>query len=95
MLTTSPAINIATVHGPLTQNAFLTRMGLDTRVAALQRSAQTDERRQEIGSAAKRLVDLTGMGKEYMVLGVMSTEGQVWPFVNDESMPAIEEKKRL
>ncbi|ETW83288.1 hypothetical protein HETIRDRAFT_316531 [Heterobasidion irregulare TC 32-1] len=84
---------VATVHGPLTQNAFLTRMGLDARVAALQRSAQTDERRQEIGSAAKRLVDLTGMGKEYMVLGVTSTEGQVWPFVNDESMPAIEEKK--
>lgn len=77
----------ATPHGPLTQHAFLTRMGLDMRVAALKRAAESEERKDAIQSAAQRLVDMTGMGGEYKVLGVTGggqreggAEEQVWPF---------------
>ncbi|KZV61295.1 DUF185-domain-containing protein [Peniophora sp. CONT] len=76
----------ANVHGPLSQRDFLTRMGLDMRVQALQRAAKP-ERGDAIKSAADRLVDLTGMGRQYMVMGItgVGVEGQddepVYPFV--------------
>jgi NADH dehydrogenase [ubiquinone] 1 alpha subcomplex assembly factor 7 len=62
-------------------------MGIDVRVDALKKAAKTEERKDDIDKAAKRLVDLNGMGSQYKVLGITSamnpsqpTEG-VWPFV--------------
>ncbi|TFY51126.1 hypothetical protein EVG20_g11153 [Dentipellis fragilis] len=82
--------NTATPHGPLTQHAFLTRMGLSMRVDALKRAAKSDERKQAIESSAQRLADMIGMGREYKVLGVTSNgggeddAGRVWPFLNED-----------
>lgn len=78
-------MNTVNVHGPLSQRDFLTRVGLDMRVQALQRAARP-ERRDAIKSAADRLVDSTGMGRQYMVLGVTgAAKGEisepVYPFV--------------
>ncbi|KAA1467716.1 DUF185-domain-containing protein [Dentipellis sp. KUC8613] len=81
--------NTATAHGPLTQHEFLTRMGLRMRVDALKRAARSDERKSAIESSAHRLADLTGMGKQYKVLGVTSNgggeddAGRVWPFLDE------------
>jgi NADH dehydrogenase [ubiquinone] 1 alpha subcomplex assembly factor 7 len=64
-------------------------MGLAVRIDALERNAKTEERKMGIRKAAQRLVDLTGMGREYQVLG-WSTCGEktdsdkkpnVWPFI--------------
>jgi NADH dehydrogenase [ubiquinone] 1 alpha subcomplex assembly factor 7 len=77
-----------TLHGPLTQSVFLTRMGLNVRVEELKRVVLSNERKEAIDSAAKRLVDLVGMGREYLVLGItgeMDDESSkvegAWPFV--------------
>lgn len=82
----------ATPLGPITQEAFLTRMGLSVRTEALKKAATSDERAANIEKAAQRLVDKTGMGSQYQVMGIVGKrkdEGQVsvgerWPFVNDE-----------
>ena len=77
------------IHGPLSQRDFLTRMGLDMRVQALQAAAKPN-RRDAIKNAAERLVDVTGMGTQYMVMGVTGAgaEGRVgepvYPFVEME-----------
>ncbi|GAA5937380.1 class I SAM-dependent methyltransferase [Sporobolomyces koalae] len=60
----------ATPHGPLTQSTFLTSLGLAPRLASLMRSAKTEERKKDIESAAKRLIDGLGMGGQYKVMGV-------------------------
>ncbi|TFY83799.1 hypothetical protein EWM64_g226 [Hericium alpestre] len=81
----------ATCHGPLTQHAFLTRMGLQARVQALERAATSEERREAIRSATGRLIDLTGMGKEYKVLGITpNAAGDVWPFIEEEAQKPSE-----
>jgi hypothetical protein len=63
-------------------------MGIGARVAALQRAAGVPERGIALEKAAVRLVDGTGMGREYRVMGVVGTEGGdaegVWPFVAGE-----------
>ncbi|KAH9998921.1 S-adenosyl-L-methionine-dependent methyltransferase [Russula vinacea] len=64
----------ATTHGPLSQRSFLLQMGIDTRVAALERAAAFPERGVALGKAAARLVDGAGMGKEYKVMGVTGVE---------------------
>ncbi|EJD06897.1 DUF185-domain-containing protein [Fomitiporia mediterranea MF3/22] len=85
----------ANSYGPLTQRDFLINMGIDARVLRLSASkAGTDkEGKEEIVRAAKRLIDPTGMGVQYKVLGVTGTGAreagekereEVWPFV----MPA-------
>ncbi|TKA57808.1 hypothetical protein B0A53_00957 [Rhodotorula sp. CCFEE 5036] len=61
----------AETPGPISQSRFLTSLGLQPRLAALLRSAPTPERRKEIESAAKRLVDQTGMGAQYKIMGVV------------------------
>ncbi|KAF8697760.1 hypothetical protein AX14_001191 [Amanita brunnescens Koide BX004] len=76
--------DLAALHGPLSQADFLERMGLSLRVASLTRSAPSDQRREAIRVAARRLVDKTGMGTQYQVLGITSLSGggqAVWPFV--------------
>jgi NADH dehydrogenase [ubiquinone] 1 alpha subcomplex assembly factor 7 len=73
-------------------------MGMHIRVEALKRATNTEERRGAIDTAARRLVDTLGMGKEYQVLGITShdrSEGDaaeaegVWPFldIKDDSGP--------
>ncbi|EPT01632.1 hypothetical protein FOMPIDRAFT_1119884 [Fomitopsis schrenkii] len=82
---------VATPLGPLTQEAFLMRMGLPARVEALKRTATSGERAADMERAAKRLVDKTGMGSQYQVMGIVgkrTDEESVraeerWPFVKD------------
>src|SRR5688572_7509342 len=68
-------------HGPLTQAVFLNRMAIEGRVAALVRSATTEERKQTIREAAERLVDEKGMGGQYKVLGVVGGKAGAGGFV--------------
>ncbi|BGP47040.1 hypothetical protein JCM10450v2_002892 [Rhodotorula kratochvilovae] len=60
----------ADTHGPLPQSRFLTALGLQPRLAGLIRGAASEERRKEVESAAKRLVDGAGMGSQYKVLAL-------------------------
>lgn len=60
------------------------------RLERLLRGATSDERRKEIESAAKRLVDGLGMGKQYQVMGITPKgdvpgvkEGECFPFVKE------------
>ena len=77
--------NVGT-HGPMPQGRFLMQLGLPFRLEGLLKAAKTDERRQEIRSAAASLVDPTGMGKEYQVMGITSKTSEktksasTWPF---------------
>ncbi|KAI0322135.1 S-adenosyl-L-methionine-dependent methyltransferase [Amylostereum chailletii] len=90
----------AAVHGPLDQHTFLKRMGLDTRVKGLTEAAKDPVRKETIRNAAERLVDLTGMGKQYQVLGLTSTGAAaagslglgVWPFYDFEQVKAGSEE---
>ena len=67
------------------------RMGLPARVDALKRTAKSEERAADIEKAANRLVDKTGMGSQYQVMGVVGKRkdeagvraDERWPFVND------------
>lgn len=67
------------------------RMGLPARVEALKRTATSGERAADMERAAKRLVDKTGMGSQYQVMGIVgkrTDEESVraeerWPFVKD------------
>lgn len=83
-------------HGPISQADFLTRMGIDVRVEAL-KSQASSERANEIEKAAKRLTDLTGMGKQYQVLAFTSAavpgeDNGPWPFMNLEE-PAPQKER--
>lgn len=67
-------------------------MGIGVRVETL-KSKASPERADQIEKAAKRLTDLTGMGKQYQVLGFTSDEipgedAGPWPFVKSDD-PAI------
>ena len=71
-------------------------MGIDVRVEAL-KSQASPERADDIEKAAKRLTDLTGMGKQYQVLGFTSEavpgeDKGPWPFVKPKEPPTS--KKR-
>lgn len=81
-------------HGPVSQASFLNNMGLLARVEAL--ASSTDmERNKRIKGGAERLTSLTGMGKEYAVMGVTCdgdalgegggeiVDRDVWPFVDE------------
>jgi len=72
-------------HGPITQAAFLSRMGL---AAMLERSllkAKDEAERAKILKAAGRLVDTgpKGMGRQYQFLGLSTKprDAEVYPFV--------------
>ena len=68
------------------QGPFLKQLGLPLRLQGLLKAAKTDQRREEIRSAAARLVDPTGMGKEYQVMGITNKPSEkmksafAWPF---------------
>ncbi|KAH9167860.1 DUF185-domain-containing protein [Lactarius sanguifluus] len=80
----------AMAHGPLSQRAFLLRMGIGMRVGTLQRAAASPARADALTEAAVRLVDPAGMGREYKVMGVTggataaADADWVWPFVAGE-----------
>jgi SAM-dependent MidA family methyltransferase len=61
----------ARAHGPVTQGAFLKRLGVDTRAAALMQKATPDVAA-DIAAAQKRLTDTGrgGMGSMFKVLGI-------------------------
>ncbi|KDQ57043.1 hypothetical protein JAAARDRAFT_131452 [Jaapia argillacea MUCL 33604] len=76
--------------GPLTQSAFLNRMGLQARLQTLLNSAKSEDRASNIRTAVGRLVDESGMGmgRVYRILGVVGkeevVEGQmIWPFAEE------------
>lgn len=79
-------------YGPISQGAFLERMGVELRLLYLLKAAETDKRRKEIREAAMRLVDPIGMGKEYQVMGIAnktpkseeSKDTVVWPFFDEK-----------
>ncbi|KAL7279010.1 hypothetical protein ACG7TL_006842 [Trametes sanguinea] len=79
--------DLATNLGPLSQAIFLHRMGLQARLDALKASAKDDDRRKDIEQAAKRLVDPTGMGTQYQIMGMAGrrqgelTDEERWPFL--------------
>lgn len=69
-------------------------MGIDVRVETL-KSQASPERADEIEKAAKRLTDLTGMGKQYQVLGFTSEaipgeDSGPWPFVKLDQPATLE-----
>lgn len=78
--------------GPMFQAHFLAALGLEPRVGALLQAVGegegSDQRKKTIEGAAKRLVDPTGMGAQYKVLGVhgaregseIEEEEEVYPF---------------
>jgi len=85
---------VARSHGPITQRGFLINLGMGSRLEALLSAAKTEERRVDIMSAAKRLVDPLGMGAQYKVMGITSKvmeseQEEVFPF----SEPAIDAKR--
>ena len=69
------------------------RMGLAARTEALKRVAKSEERAADIEKAAKRLVDKTGMGGQYQVMGIVGKRGdettvvvaERWPFVDEHA----------
>jgi len=71
-------------------------MGIGARVAALQRAAASPERGVTLEKAASRLVDGTGMGREYKVMGVtggvVGGTGEVWPFIAGEAQDTLKEE---
>ncbi len=72
-------------HGPINQRDFLISLGLAPRLDRLLQSAPTTERKIDIAQAARRLVDVNGMGGEYKFMG-FTPEGvdKVYPFVVEE-----------
>lgn len=87
------ATTTARALGPMFQSHFLATLGLAPRVEALVKAASGSGngsgRAKEIESSAKRLVDPTGMGAQYKVLGIEGGAGQeVWPFDFEEQLRA-------
>jgi NADH dehydrogenase [ubiquinone] 1 alpha subcomplex assembly factor 7 len=60
----------AAVHGPLTQGAFLSAMGLAERTEVLKRHADTSTR-SDIDAAAARLADASQMGQLFKVIAAI------------------------
>lgn len=62
------------------------------RVEALKRGARSEDRKHEIERGALRLINLTGMGTQYQVMGFTSSKPrghppeQRWPFVDSENL---------
>lgn len=87
--------------GPMFQSHFLASLGLSQRVEALVKAANSADRAKQIEGAAKRLVDPTGMGAQYKVLGVdgrtttatAEEDTRVYPFDFEEELLAAARKK--
>lgn len=70
--------------GPITQRDFLLRMGIGTRLNKLMEGVKDERQRNDILTAAERLVSPLGMGTQYKVMGVVPRrlEGEVYPFIS-------------
>ncbi|KAI8923796.1 S-adenosyl-L-methionine-dependent methyltransferase, partial [Entophlyctis helioformis] len=82
------ARDIAFPHGPVTQGAFLTRMGINARAMALlknlgEHSDKDDERRNDIVSAYERLVSPLEMGTTYKFLAITDRPETPYAFEPD------------
>jgi NADH dehydrogenase [ubiquinone] 1 alpha subcomplex assembly factor 7 len=79
----------AAVHGPVTQGEFLTRLGIETRAAALMAKA-THQVSEDISGALKRLTEggPGGMGSMFKVLGISEPNLAVLPGLSDEIQPS-------
>lgn len=75
-LAAAAALAGARTHGPLTQGAFLTALGIDRRTEALKASA-TPALRADIEAARVRLVEKEAMGTLFKVLAVTAPDGPV------------------
>lgn len=83
---------LATPRGSIAQRDFLAHMGIEPRLRKLVDANPNAARKDEMISAARRLVDPTGMGVQYRFLGVTGTgwrplakgEEDAWPFLNPE-----------
>ena len=68
---TSPRLQTAHAHGPVTQGAFLVAMGLQERIVNLmERDEVTDEQAEDLYQAMVRLVSPEQMGERYKVLAI-------------------------
>ncbi|KAJ6610722.1 S-adenosyl-L-methionine-dependent methyltransferase [Mycena sp. CBHHK59/15] len=75
--------DIVTVHGPIPQAAFLEGMGLQIRIEQQIFDSSDDDERAAIRQVGHRLINPTGMGREYMVMGITGHgrgEENFWPF---------------
>ncbi|KAJ4477330.1 S-adenosyl-L-methionine-dependent methyltransferase [Lentinula aciculospora] len=73
--------DLVPVYGPMTQNLFLSQMGLMIRLERLLQSNQGDQaKRNRIIEGVKRLINPATMGKEYSVMGISTNEGPIHPF---------------
>ncbi|HEY3918713.1 MAG TPA: SAM-dependent methyltransferase [Stellaceae bacterium] len=70
------ALGHARVHGPVTQAAFLTQLGIVAREAALLEAA-TPAQRDAIRSGCRRLIEPAQMGTLFKVLGLTQQGGPV------------------
>ncbi|MGE0734162.1 MAG: class I SAM-dependent methyltransferase [Alphaproteobacteria bacterium] len=59
-----------TVHGPATQGAFLTALGIEARVDILARNARSPEQAERVRSGARRLIDAAEMGTLFKAMAV-------------------------
>jgi NADH dehydrogenase [ubiquinone] 1 alpha subcomplex assembly factor 7 len=83
--------DIATAFGPVPQGKFLLSMGLEPRLEKLVAAATDAETTERIRKGAKRLIDTTGMGSQYQVMGFgvgPASEGEVYPFPPPKPAPA-------
>lgn len=79
----SGADNVAaSAQGPITQAKFLLSLGLEPRLAKLISAAPNEEQKQRIRDGAMRLINTSGMGNQYQVMGIVpEKEGaDVYPF---------------
>lgn len=69
-------------HGPISQSDFLTRMGLEPRLAALLRAAKEEKRRKDMKEAGMKLVDMgpQGMGRKFAFMALTNTKEAPYPF---------------
>ncbi|KAI0649421.1 DUF185-domain-containing protein [Trametes meyenii] len=81
-------------HGPLSQQAFLIRMALQSRVDALKAAAKDEEHRKHIDQAALRLVDPSGMGSQYQIMGMSGKKADADKLSMEERWPFIEGMSR-
>lgn len=62
---------VAQALGPVTQRQFLLSMGLEMRTKKLVDNAADPERKMHIAQGAERLINPTGMGSQYKVMGIV------------------------
>lgn len=70
-------------HGPISQHDFLTKMGLEPRLAGLLKKATNSERREDMKAAGMRLVDMgpQGMGRKFSFMALTNGREAPYPFL--------------